>query len=209
MRTKNFFQNSVKVSAIFLFAVAMVSVFSACEKDDDDDKDDPVPAPEETRSLESYHYDDLAVMLSTLAETDTEGRVANRYFGEALDAKNPDHLFIGVDRMEEAKDMFRLWLAPDVEVTEHDDGSLSATLTNILGHEQSTVRLTPGTEENHVAEVTTDAVQHVFIPRSCPKKEEWGLLLFDVLLSALNHDAYGMLVGWTAVEGVESFVNFS
>ena len=111
--------------------------------------------------------------------------------------------------MEEAKDMFRLWLAPDVEVTEHDDGSLSATLTNILGHEQSTVRLTPGTEENHVAEVTTDAVQHVFIPRSCPKKEEWGLLLFDVLLSALNHDAYGMLVGWTAVEGVESFVNFS
>lgn len=62
MRTKNFFQNSVKVSAIFLFAVAMVSVFSACEKDDDDDKDDPVPAPEETRSLESYHYDDLAVI---------------------------------------------------------------------------------------------------------------------------------------------------
>lgn len=94
--------------------------------------------------------------------------MANRYFGEALDAKDPDHLFIGVDRMEEAKDMFRLWLAPDVEVTEHDDGSLSATLTNILGHEQGTVRLTPGTEENHVAEVTTDAVQHVFSSRSCP-----------------------------------------
>jgi len=96
MKTKNFFQNSVKVSAIFLFAVAMVSVFSACEKDDDDDKNDPVPAPEETRSLESYHYDDLAVMLSTLAKTDADGRRGCRIFRQLLltmeCCQSPSHL---------------------------------------------------------------------------------------------------------------------
>lgn len=168
--------NSVKGSAIFLFAMLMGNVFTTCDNDNDnDDVDtDMQEAPvEPTRSIASSNYDDLAILLGTLAETDASGQVVNRYYGEPLYAENPTHLYIGVDKLQEAKDMFLLWMAPDVKTLEHPDGSITAHLTDMLGRDQGYVCFKPGTEKNHVAEVTTNIAQQHFSQITFLKNEAW------------------------------------
>lgn len=164
MNAANCLKNSIKASVFFLFVAAMTTVFIACDNEDAEEENIPnKEAPkEDPRNIANDNYDDLSTFLNTIAETDATGQVTNRFFGEALDAEDPMHLYIGVDKIEEAKDMFQLWMAPDVTVEEHDGGSLSAELTDIQGYKQGTVYFTPGTEENHVAEVTTNVPQQYF-----------------------------------------------
>lgn len=163
MKTANFIKTNLKASALLLFATAMTCGFTSCDNDLEavDRQSKEAPA-EEPHSIAIDRYDDLAILLNTLAETDATGRVTNRYYGEPLDANDPMHLYIGVDELQEAKDMFMLWLAPDVRMNEHADGSLTAVLTDELGKTQGTLRFTPSTEENHMAEVTTDIKQTHF-----------------------------------------------
>ncbi len=183
MKTKNFLKNSMKSAALFLFAVATSTAFTACDNDIDDEMNnegnsqkDPI---EDARNMADHSFDDKSVFLNTLGLTDENGNVVCRYYGEPLDSDNPKHLFIGVDKMDEAKDMFRLWMAPDVEVTENSDGSLTAELTDEQGHEQGTVTLSPGEEENHIAEVTADIDQQHFTQITFLKNEAWPVHLLQ------------------------------
>ncbi len=162
MKTQNLFNNSLKASALLLLATTMTHGLTSCDNDIDDMDRTSKEAPIEEAPVEGPHslafgqYDDLAVLLGTIAETDSTGQVINRYYGEPLEASDTTHLFIGVDELQEARDMFELWLAPDVITTEHADGSLTATLTDKKVRHQGTVSFKPATEEYHVAEVTTD-----------------------------------------------------
>lgn len=167
MKTKKLIKANLKTAAFLMFAAAMTNGLTACDSDSEmEDADRPsqeAPA-EEPHSNAIGSYDDLAILLNTIAETDETGKVTNRHFGKPLDANDTTHLYIGVNELEEAKDMFQLWLAPDVVMTEHADGSLSALLTDALGKKQGTLRFKPATEEGRVAEVTTD-IEHLHFSR--------------------------------------------
>ena len=105
-------------------------------------------------------FDDLAIFENSILETDASGKVVDFFYGEQLDAKNPRHLFIGVDNMEEAEKMFHIWFAPDVEV-QRNGTQLTAMLTDKQGRDQGAVHLSAGTEDNHVAEVTFSSDIHL------------------------------------------------
>ena len=105
-------------------------------------------------------FDDLAIFENSILETDASGKVVDFFYGEQLDAKNPRHLFIGVDNMEEAEKMFHIWFAPDVEV-QRNGTRLTAMLTDKQGRDQGAVHLSAGTEDNHVAEVTFSSDIHL------------------------------------------------
>lgn len=172
MRTKDFFKNSTKVSTIFLFVATLTLVLFACDKDDDQD-DSQVAPVEKPRNTAYDSFDDLAELLNTLAETDSTGQVTNHYYGVPLNVDEPTHLYIGVDKLQEAKDMFLLWLAPDVKVTENASGSTTAEFTDLQGRMQGIVTFTPGTGEDYVAEVTTNIPQQLFSQITFIDNSKW------------------------------------
>lgn len=174
MKTIQFFKNSMKASIHFMFAAALTAGFTACDNEMLEESDPrQETSVEQPKSIYNLNFNDLSVLLNTIAEIDDNGQVVSHNYGEALYAENPTHLFIGVDKMEEAKDMFELWMAPDVRMTKHADGSISAELRDELGHMQGNVFLNPGTEENHIAEVTTDISQNCFSRITFLKNEAW------------------------------------
>ena len=105
-------------------------------------------------------FDDLAIFENSIIETDASGQFVDFFYGEQLDAKDPRHLFIGVENMKEAEEIFRIWFAPDV-LMKHSGAQLTAMLTDEQGRGQGAVYLTTGTEDNHVAEVTFSADTHL------------------------------------------------
>ena len=113
MKTKKLIKANLKTAAFLMFAAAMTNGFTACDSDSEmEDADRPsqeAPA-EEPHSNAIGSYDDLAILLNTIAETDETGKVTNRHFGKPLDDNDTTHLYIGVNELEEAKDMFQLWL---------------------------------------------------------------------------------------------------
>lgn len=151
MKTRNIIKSSVKAIFISMAAFTITCGLASCDKDNDitESKVYKKPGGPQARTA----FNDLAIFQNSIIERDEQGNFVDFYYGEQLDAANPRHLFIGVDKMKEAEDMFRLWFAPDVNVQVNGNG-LSAMLTDELGNPQGTVFLAPGTEENHVAEVT-------------------------------------------------------
>ncbi len=165
MKTSNFIKTSLKASIPLLLAGVMINGFTSCANDlEDVDRQSKEAPKEKPHSIAVGNYDDLSILLNTLAETNAAGRVTNRYYGEPLDEADPTHLFIGVEELQEAKDMFKLWLAPDVVTTEHADGSLSAVLTDVKGIKQGTLRFTPSTTVDKIAEATID-IEHLHFSR--------------------------------------------
>ena len=166
-----------KMEAIILFMATLTLSFSlaACNSDDDDIIDSSVnkaPSAPYTRN----GYDDLAILQNSIVEKDEDGNVVDFFYGEQLDATNPRHLFIGVENMKEAEDLFHAWFAPDVEILRSENG-LYATLTDEQGCCQGTVFLTKGTEENHVAEMTfsTDTQLNYFDQITFLKNSAWPI----------------------------------
>ena len=146
-------QTICKSSAALLFAVTLTAGITGCS-DDNDFVSDEVPDKELSQPLEISSYDDLSVFQNTIVETDEQGNIINHLYGEPLEIDAPEHLFIGVENLKEAKDMFDLWFANDVVIKSSSNGGVSVSLTDSEGHPQGTIYFHPGTEENHVAEVT-------------------------------------------------------
>ena len=146
-------QTICKSSAALLFAVTLTAGITGCS-DDNDFVSDEVPDKELSHPLEIISYDDLSVFQNTIAETDEQGNIINHLYGEPLETDDPEHLFIGVENLKEAKDMFDLWFANDVGIRPSSNGGVSVSLTDCEGYPQGTIYFHPGTEENHVAEVT-------------------------------------------------------
>ena len=124
-------------------------VLTACSDDDEDNKKEN-PSQEETAK-----YDDLAYFQSAICRIDSLGHLAHYNIGEALYESEPQHLYIGVDNIEEAARWFSNWMAPDVKLgaitpTVTD---LTAQLTDTLGRAQGTIYFKAGSGQS-VAEVT-------------------------------------------------------
>ena len=133
-----------KTITVLLLLAFSALAFNACDKDDD---------PDEISELEVY--DDLSYFQNSIVDVDSLGTFRYYAYGEPLYPNEPDHLYVGVENIQEAADIFRLWLAPDVKVDE-SNGKLTCALTDEEGKAQGTVWFTPG-EGAEVAEVTASA----------------------------------------------------
>ena len=137
-----------KKSILWLLGLMLCAtpMFTACSDDDDDNK------KENPSQKESAKYDDLSVFQNAICRIDSLGHLERYNVGEALYEAEPQHLYIGVDDIEEAANWFRNWIAPD-ETLGNSTTNLTAQLTDTLGRAQGTIYFKAGTGQT-VAEVT-------------------------------------------------------
>ena len=163
MKTSKIAQNNAtglnticKAATALLFAVTLSVGLIACSENNDLDSNNNA-AKEQSHPVALNSHDDLAVFQNTIAETNELGQITNYIYGEPIDNNDPMHLYIGVENIDEAREMFSLWFANEVGISFSDNGGLTVNLTDRVGKPQGTIFFTPGTEENHVAEVTASA----------------------------------------------------
>ena len=89
-------------------------------------------------------FDDLAFFQESIVDMDEDGQFLHYSYGQVLYPGDPEHLYIGVENIAEAREYFLSWFAPDVEMREEGD-AISCSLTDEEGNAQGTVYFTPGT----------------------------------------------------------------
>ena len=130
-------------------------VLTACSSSDDDSNGNGNNTEKPVDNSETAKYDDLAVFQNAICRIDSAGYLVDYNIGQALYDAEPQHLYIGVDDIEEAANWFRGWIAPDVELAAITPTTtdLTAQLTDTLGHSQGTIYFKAGSGQS-VAEVT-------------------------------------------------------
>lgn len=128
-----------------ILLVAATLSFPACNKKDN-------PGAGRGKEDDKIISDDLAVFQKAICAIDEDGQLIHYNVGEALYESEPEHLFIGVDDIQEAADMFRNWIAPDVNLGD-DVKQLTANLTDADGKPQGTLYFKAGSGTT-VAEIT-------------------------------------------------------
>ena len=140
-----------------MLMAAALTTFTACSGSDDDDN----------QSGTTSMYDDLDYFQKALCTIDDAGNLVSYNTGTILYKDEPQHLYIGVDNIEEAARIFAKWLSPDVKLPDITPSvrELTAQLTDKQGKPQGTIYFRAGTEPI-VAEVTASAgTQLKFIDR--------------------------------------------
>jgi hypothetical protein len=153
------FNNMVMKSCMaFVYAVLLCGLSTSCSKDDDDSND------ESKHRRTATTFDDFAFFQDTFIDVDSLGNFLHRSIGQPLPTLDSDttHLFVGVETIEEALKYFDMSLAPDIERSVSSTPNYTYMLTDVNGQEQGTVSFAPGTEDKHVAEITTNipALKH-------------------------------------------------
>ena len=156
---KQFFNDIVvKWCMAFVYAVILCGLSTSCSKDDDDSDG------ESKHRRTATTFDDFAFFQDTFIDVDSLGNFLNRSIGQPITRLDADttHLFVGVKDIEEALKYFDMSLAPDIERRLSSTHNYTYTLSDINGQEQGTVSFAPGTEDKHVAEITTNipALKH-------------------------------------------------
>ncbi len=143
---------TTKKSILWLLGLMLSAtpVLTACSSSDDDT--DNNNTENSANGSETMKYDDLAVFQNAICRIDSLGHLERYNIGEAIYESEPQHLFIGVDDIEEAAHWFRNWIAPDVELG-NSNTDLTAQLTDTLGRSQGTIYFRQGSGQA-VAEVT-------------------------------------------------------
>lgn len=133
-----------------LLMLSAAPIITACSDDDDNNNNTDSPAQAETSA-----YDDLDYFQNAICWIDSLGQLATYRIGEALYESEPEHLYIGVDDIEEAARWFRNWIAPDVKLADITPTvtDLTAQLTDTLGRAQGSLYFKAGSGST-VAEVT-------------------------------------------------------
>ena len=152
-----------------LMALTGAAGFTACS-DSDDDNNGSSDNPDGQKMVA---FDDLSYFQNSIVIVDSLGNFMQRNCGEPLYKNDTTHVYIGVESLEEAREIFDYWLAPDVEVRTQtpSTSNVTATLTDKEGNTQGEVYFKASTGGVSIAEVTTTApVRHFsqisFIPNS-------------------------------------------
>lgn len=160
---------------LLMLALATPVLTSCTAEDNPVPKDEEVEVPEEmdVSELIPISCNDLEYLQNTLCSYDENGQFEGYVWGEALDENDPDHLYVGVDGIEEAFDILCLWLADDIDwkaLLEEEYPSLIETeveapeyleipLTDIDGTALGTITFSAGSGDV-VAEVTISVNQN-------------------------------------------------
>ena len=133
-------QNTITALLLMVFGAL---AFYSCSKNDPD-----VPNPDSKQTS----FDDLDYFLNSIMDRNPEGQFLHYTFGEAIYPNDPEHLYVGVDNIAQAREHFLSWFAPDVEKRE-EGNAITCSLTDKEGNAQGIVYFTPGTGSK-VADVT-------------------------------------------------------
>lgn len=144
-------------------ALAAAICVTACS-DSDDEKNGNTNGNGEEQTEQSKAgpvetFDDLSFFQNAIVQIDSLGNFVERNYGEPLYDNDTTQLYIGVDNMEEAYEIFKDWLAPDVQISTQTPttNNVVVTLTDTKGTKQGEVYFKAGTESSQVAQVTTNA----------------------------------------------------
>ena len=153
-----------KVNLFIILASTFISMvsFLACSKDDDDTKSEQDKEPIMVTS-----YDQVKFFQNNIVEIDSVGNVLQRLYGSKLNSADSTELYVSVDSLEEAIDLFKEWMSPDTKVEEvaPSEVNMKADLADESGVGKETVyfnQITDGGE--NVAEVTFkngDVIKHI------------------------------------------------
>lgn len=155
MNTKYFIQNSLRGILGCFVCCTIAATFSACS-DNDDDADYNAANTNAPEQQKATAYDDLDFFQRAIIDMDSVGTFRGREWGVPRNVRDTTHLFIGVESLAQAEEIFREWVAPDIEPTAMGN-NLSCSLTNREGKPQGTLFFTPSNEGNTVAEVTVSS----------------------------------------------------
>ena len=155
MNTKYFIQNSLRGILGCFVCCTIAATFSACSDNDDDDNYNVVNRARQGQGQKAatVAYDDLDFFQRAIIDMDSVGTFRGREWGVPRNVNDTTHLFIGVETLAEAEEIFREWVAPDMELTASGK-NLSSSLTDQEGELQGTLYFTPSSEGGTVAEVT-------------------------------------------------------
>jgi hypothetical protein len=155
MKSRYYIKSILKGSMVYICAAALCGLSVSCSVDDAPVQPDNSSVPER---ISSETFDDLAFFQDVFVEVDTLGHFVNRSVGRPLAPLDNDttHLFVGVSTIDEALKYFEHGLAPDVSRIVSASYNYTYTLTDTIGRVQGTVTFAPGTEKDHVAEITTN-----------------------------------------------------
>ena len=143
MKTNSIFS---RLLGLMLMAAA-VTTFTACSSDDDDKNDS-----------QAKQYDDLEYFQKAICNIDASGNLVGYNVGTVLYENEPQHLYIGVDNIEEAARKFAAWMSPEVKLADITPAvrELTAQLADKQGKSQGTIYFRAGTDPV-VAEVTASS----------------------------------------------------
>ena len=185
-----------------LMTLTGVAGFTACSDSDGDNNNGPSGGSD---SKEEVAFDDLSFFQDCIVRVDSLGQFMSRNYGEPLYENDTTNVYVGVETLEEARQMFDTWMAPDVKVTEQTPSTTNVTvkLTDPEGKPQGEVYFKEGTDGVTIAEVTTTApVRHFrkvsFIPNSAwPHNVQEGRFTKGVIyqMSVRTHYKNGHLGG--------------
>lgn len=156
MNTEQIIKKGMRYASAFLFMTAMVLGMAACS---DDNNESNGNGSEEEEDVLFNNYDDLEYFQNAIVEVDTLGEFVNRTMGEVLNVDDPDHLFVPVENLDEARKIFLNCLAPDVQPVgvSPTANNLQAQLTDMDNKPQGTVYFTATSADGGVAEITASA----------------------------------------------------
>ena len=184
-----------------LMTLTGVAGFTACSDSDGDNNNGPSGG---SASKEEVAFDDLSFFQDCIVRVDSLGQFMSRNYGEPLYENDTTNVYVGVETLEEARQMFDTWMAPDVKVTATPSTTnVTVKLTDPEGKPQGEVYFKEGTDGVTIAEVTTTAaVRHFrkvsFIPNSAwPHNVQEGKFTKGVIyqMSVRTHYKNGHLGG--------------
>ena len=156
-----------------LFVLAGAAGFTACSDNDDDKGKTPETPETPTEPKKQIAYDDLAYFQNSIVRVDSLGQFLERYYGEPLYENDTTNVYVGVENLAEAREIFDGIMAPDVVVSPLTPNTTDVTvaLTDEDGKPQGEVYFRAGTDGTTIAEVTTTGpLRHfskvIFIPNS-------------------------------------------
>ena len=130
---------------LFINAIAALTIaataFTACSSDDDDKNNNGQNVPE---SETVTSYDDLSFFQNAIVSVDTLGNFLCRHYGQPLYDNDTTQLYIGVETLAEAEEIFRDWVAPTGNVTKAGN-DLTYLLTDYDGKMQGSILFTATT----------------------------------------------------------------
>lgn len=105
---------------------------------------------------EDFVFDDAGYFEDNFFGFDSLGNSYDRKVGYALDSSDPQHLYVGADSHEDAKNKFLLWLAPGYEskLTYEKDGRIIYTPTDEEDNPQGQIIYTPNDDGYKFATVS-------------------------------------------------------
>ena len=138
MRTRQFFY-TLLASAMLAATAGLITACTAI--------DDPVSNPTyEEEDVYEAPEDPLGDFMAYFTTTDSLGNTVLGGYGEALDEGDPTVLSIGVKSLEDAEDLFRMFVTDTLHLTSYVAGNLTYTPVSRDGKQQGEINFIAGAD---------------------------------------------------------------